>query len=86
MTEQNTTYAAFDDQAIWGTGSTPEAAIADVLQWIDAEGAEKFQASCKTAVMTPELAAIVATSGGNTAFGKLPDGRIGTYDQHYAAA
>ena len=79
-------YAAFDDSAIYGTGATPEAAIADVAQWINAEDFEAFKANCETAEMTPELAAIVASTGGNTKFGKLPDGRIGTGDQEFEAA
>jgi hypothetical protein len=82
----NTTYAAFDETAIWGTGATPEAAIADAVQWVNAEDAAALRASCSTAIMTPELAAIVATTGGNTAASVLADGRLGTDEQHYAQA
>lgn len=79
----NTKVAAYDQMAIWGTGDTAEAAIADVSQWVDPEHVtDPFE----TAVMTPELAAIVASAGGNTAFGLLPDGRLGTHAQAYAAA
>lgn len=80
------TFAAFNDQAIFGTGATPELAIADVAQWVDAEHFEAFKAEAKTAEMTSALAEVVAASGGNTTFGKLPDGRIGTGDEHYAGA
>ena len=81
-----TIYAAFDETAIWGTGATPEAAIADAAQWVNAEDAAALRASCRTAIMTPELAAIVADMGGNVGFGLLADGRLGTSDQHYAQA
>ena len=70
-------FAAYDDQAIWGTGETPEQAIADCTQWVDAEDAEALAASVKTAVMTDELAAKVAIRGGNIGFDLLPDGKIG---------
>jgi hypothetical protein len=70
-------FAAYDDQAIWGTGETPEQAIADCTQWVNAEDAEELAASVKTAVMTDELAALVAVRGGNIGFELLSDGKIG---------
>ena len=81
-----TTYAAYDESAIWGTGATPEAAIADATQWVNPEDAEAIEKSCSTAIMTPALAAIVASSGGNTNFDLLPDGTLGTGDEAYEAA
>lgn len=83
-----TTYAAFNGDAIWGTGATPEAALANVAEWIDMDDEKNagFVDELDTAVMTPALAAAVESHGGNISFGKLPDGRVGTYDEHYAAA
>jgi hypothetical protein len=81
-----TTYAAFDETAIWGTGATPEAAIDDAVQWVNAENAADLRASCSTAIMTPELAALVDAMGGNVGFGILADGRLGTSDQQYEQA
>lgn len=80
------TFAAFNGQAIFGTGETAELAIADVAQWVNAEHFEAFKAEAKTAEMTPALAEIVSTVGGNTTFGKLPDGRLGTAGEEYDAA
>lgn len=79
-----TTYAAYDDQAIWGTGDTPEAALTDAARWVNAEDAEKLVAGCRTATMTPELEQHVAYYGGNTGFGLLADGILGTNDQLFA--
>lgn len=80
------TYAAFDDTAIYGTGATAAAAVADCTQWVNAEDAATLQSECKTAAMTPELAVLVADMGGNVGFGLLADGRLGTSDQQYAQA
>lgn len=79
-------FAAYDDQAIWGTGETAEQAIADCAQWVNAEDADALIESIQTAEMTAELAAEVANRGGNIGFGLLPDGKIGTYAQHLAAS
>lgn len=79
-----TTYAAYDDQAIWGTGDTPEAAMADAAQWVNYEDAEKLLAGCRTAAMTPELLDMVECHGGSTGFGLLADGILGTNDQLFA--
>ena len=81
----NTTqYAAYDDQAIWGTGDTPEAALDDATQFVNADDAEALRESCSTAVMTPACAAKVESHGGNIAFGLLKNGLIATGDEHCA--
>ena len=75
------TWAAYDDQAIWGTGPTAEAAIADAAQWVNAEDAARLQASCGTAIMTPELARQVEQGGAARGHGLMPDNRLGTLAQ-----
>lgn len=86
MNTTTATFAAYDALAIWGIGATGEAAIADAAQWVDDDGGIELLCTCKTAAMTPELAALVADMGGNIGFGLLADGRLGTSDQLYAQA
>ena len=74
-------WAAYDDMAIWGTGPTAEAAIGDVAQWVNTEDAARLQASCDTAIMTPELAEQVERGGAASGHGLLPDNRLGTLAQ-----
>lgn len=76
MTAQPTapTFAAYDDQAIWGVGATPEAAVNDATQWVNREDAERLADSVDTAPMSTALAARVATQGGNCAFTLGEDG------------
>ena len=62
-----TVFAAYE-QAIWGTGPTKDAAVADCTQWVNAEDAANLLASVKTAPMSADLAEHVATVGGNCAF------------------
>lgn len=78
------TFAAYDDSIIWGTGATAEAAMSEAAQWVDDDGGIELLRTCKTAPMTPELAALVDAMGGTVGFGLLADGRLGTSDQHYA--
>lgn len=85
-TTATATFAAYDASVIWGTGATGEAAIADAAHWVDDDGGIELQRTCKTAPMTPELAALVDAMGGSVGFGLLADGRLGTSDQHYAQA
>jgi hypothetical protein len=81
-----TAFAAYDDSIIWGTGPTAEAAMSDAAQWVDDDGGIELLRTCKTAPMTPELAALVDAMGGNVGFGILADGRLGTSDQQYEQA
>lgn len=60
--------AAYDDQAIWGVGTSAEAAIEDAAQWVDQKSADDLRATLKTAPMSDRLAAHVAHVGGNCAF------------------
>lgn len=83
-TAANGTFAAYDDSIIWGTGATAEAAMSDAAQWVDDDGGIELLRTCKTAAMTPELAALVDAMGGNVGFVLLADGRLGTSDQHTA--
>lgn len=85
-TTTSATFAAYDDSVIWGTGTTAEAAMSDAAQWVDDDGGIELLTTCKTAPMTPELAALVEAMGGNVGFGILADGRLGTSDQQYAQA
>lgn len=71
-----TKIAAYDDQAIWGVGTTCQAARADARQWVNAEDAADLDAGMKTAPMSADLAEHVATVGGNCAF-ELRDGVLG---------
>jgi len=80
------TYAAYDDQAIWGTGKTPEEALDNATQFVHECDAEALREVCSTAVMTPACAAKVASHGGDIAFGLLKNGLIATGDEHYAEA
>lgn len=64
------TYAAFDDQAIWGTGDTPAAALADARGWLDPTRPDEVEPMIKamsTAPMSAALATRVEKSGGNVA-------------------
>lgn len=74
-------WAAYDDIAVWGTGPSAAAAIADVAQWVNPEDAARLQASCGTAIMTPELAKQVERGGAASGHGLLPDNRLGTLAQ-----
>jgi len=71
-----TKFAAFDDQAVWGVGSTPLDAINDALEGCPREDNGD---GLNTAEMTPALAEEVRDQGGAVAFRKLADGRIGTW-------
>lgn len=72
-----TQYAAYDEQAIWGTGTTPEAAIADCAEWTECAKFARLHV-LKTAPMTPALAKRVAFGGGGIPFGRLPSGELCT--------
>ena len=80
-TAASPTWAAYDDMAIWGTGATAAAAIADAAQWVNPEDAAKLQASCSTAIMTTELALQVERGGAASGHGLMPDGLLGTLAQ-----
>ena len=82
-TTQATTpmWAAYDDCAVWGAGPTAAAAIADAAQWVGPEDAARLQASCGTAIMTPELALQVEQGGAARGHGLMPDGLLGTLAQ-----
>jgi hypothetical protein len=62
-------FAAYNDQAIWGTGNTPAEAVADAKQYVNAEDAENFDLD--TAPMTKALAAKVERIGGNLPFNEF---------------
>ena len=79
-----TQYAAYDDQAIWGTGDTPEAALDNAMQFANSDDAEALRKSCNTAAMTPSCAAKVERLGGGIAFRLLKNGLIATSDEAYA--
>ncbi len=66
--------AAYDEQAIWGVGTSTEAAVEDAAQWVDAESAAQMRDTLKTAPMSDRLAAHVAAVGGNCAFSLGEDG------------
>lgn len=80
-TAATTTWAAYDDQAIWGTGPTKAAALRDVAQWVNPEDVARTRRGCGVAIMTEALAARVAASGGNCRFGLMPDNRLGTGEE-----
>ena len=65
-------YAAYDDEAIWGTGDTPMAARLDARQWFDATKGEAHitqqTAMLQIARMTDRLKQKVEMSGGNVSF------------------
>lgn len=75
-----TQFIAHDGDLIWGVGPTEDAAIKA------AHDMSNEIAKLQTCECTPELAQSVEDRGGNIAFGLLPDGRMGTYDQHFDAA
>lgn len=75
------TWAAYNDQAVWGAGATPEAARKDAIEWLDRETAEDVAAGLSVAVMTPEMARQVATGGSAMLFGLMPDGRLGSKEE-----
>lgn len=83
---KTTTFAAYDDQAIWGVGTSPEAAMANAVEFVNADDADALRASCNTAAMTVALAARVENRGGAIAFGLLPNGILGTGDEAFDAA
>lgn len=62
-----TTYAAYDDQAIWGTGATEDQAREDAAQWVDHENRDDVL-HMRVAPMSPALADHVDSAGGNVAF------------------
>jgi len=69
----NTTqYAAYDNQAIWGTGNTEGRARDDAAQWVAQEHRTQVR-NMAVAPMSPELAARVESQGGALAF-DLVDG------------
>ena len=74
-------YAAYDDQAIWGTGETPETALENAGRFVNAEEAAALREGCRTAVMTPACAAKVESQGGNIAFVLLKNGFIAGSDE-----
>lgn len=74
-------WAAFDEQAIWGTGPTAAAALRDVAEWVNPEDVARTRKGCGTAIMTPALAAQVAATGGACRFGLMPDNRLGTGEE-----
>lgn len=71
-------WAAYDEQAIWGTGPTAEAAIADAVQWVSAEDAARLKASLKTAAMTAALQEQVECGGSASGHDLMADGTLGT--------
>lgn len=75
-------FAAFNDQAIVGTGNTAAAARKDAEQWLDKPYQAEQAAALQVAEMTPALE--VEVRGGAIAFDKLADGRIGTPDERDA--
>lgn len=79
-TTQATTpmWAAYDDCAVWGTGPTAAAAIADAAQWVNPEDAARLQASLKTAVMTAALQDQVECGGSASGHDLMADGTLGT--------
>lgn len=58
-------YAIYDNQAIWGTGETEEAAWQDVGQWVNEEDFAKCRETMKCAPMTKWLARRVEKFGGD---------------------
>lgn len=58
------TYAAYDEQGIWGTGGTPEAALENAVYWVqpddDPDGPPWI---LETAPMTDRLAQQVEAQG-----------------------
>jgi len=76
-----TKFAAYLPDAIYGLGDNPDAAIENACEFINTEDAEEFRNNCKTAPMTDALIATVESKGGNTDFGLLQNGTLGTYDE-----
>jgi hypothetical protein len=66
--------AAYDAQAIWGVSTSPEAAIEDACQWVDAHSVGRMRETLKTAPMSDRLAQHVAAVSGNCAFSLGDDG------------
>mgnify|MGYP003585126805 CR=1 FL=1 len=79
-TTQATTpmWAAYDDMAVWGTGPTAEAAIADATQWVNPEDAARTRKGCRTAVMSAALQGQVERGGSASGHALLFDGTLGT--------
>jgi hypothetical protein len=69
-------YVAYDEQAIWGVGDTPEAALEDARGWIeinrrgemDAAERAEIAAGMETNLASPALVAAVAAQGGTVPF------------------
>jgi len=66
--------AAYDAKAIWGVSTSPEAAIEDACQWVDACSADHMRETLKTAPMSDRLAKHVAAVSGNCPFTLGEDG------------
>ena len=81
-TDASPLFAAYNDEAIWGSGETVEAARDDAANWMDLNGvragydtAEEGEAAVRERLdglkierMSATLAAHVQISGGNCAF------------------
>ena len=63
-----TTFAVYNDMAIFGVGNTEDAAWADLAQWVDMEELSRDAFDC--APMTKALARQVQDRGGNIPFGE----------------
>jgi hypothetical protein len=66
--------AAYDDQTIWGVSTSPEAAIEDACQWVEAWREDKMRSTLKTAPMSDRLTRHVAAVGGDCRFALGEDG------------
>ena len=74
-------YAAYDDNGIWTTGETPEAALAKFAEIGRLDAEEMAQTGLSTARMTERLAAKVDVEGYDCnhpaySWRVLPDGRL----------
>ncbi len=77
-------YAAYDDRAIWGVGDSLDLARQDAAKNLDHTRPEENVlrlAEMNASEMTASLALEVTEWGGNTAFGMLSSGVLGTYDE-----
>lgn len=72
-----TTYAVYDDTAIWGVGETPDAAWKDMEQWVGKGDVEKARETMRCDCMTEELKKCVDEQGGAIEFHVL-DGLLMT--------
>lgn len=79
-----TTFAAFNDHAIWGVGATADEARENSFEWLDnkqpPEDIAELVASLDVLPMSEALAAIVAERGGDVAFVKR-DGALIAYSE-----